>query len=59
MCFFAIEAMPSHKALLAEYASKSRSIKDLLVGNPILLWGLFEHGVPSEITLGEMDKLTV
>ena len=55
---FAIEAMPSHKALLAEYASKSRSIKDLLVGNPILLWGLFEHGVPREITLGEMDKLT-
>ena len=52
---FAIEAMPSHKAVLAECASQSRSIKDLLVSNPILLWGLFEYFVSSDITFGELD----
>ena len=54
----ALEAMPSHKARLAEYASKSRSIKDLLLSNPILLWGLCEYGFLNDITLDEIEALT-
>lgn len=55
---FALEAMPSHKARLAEYASKSDSARDLLLGNPILLWGLCEYGFLNDITLDEIEALT-
>ena len=53
----ALEAMPSHKALLAEYASKSRSIQDLLLSNPILLWGLCEYGFLNDLTVDEIEEL--
>ena len=54
----ALEAMPSHKARLAEYAAKSRSARDLLVSNPILLWGLCEYGFLNGISIGEIEELT-
>jgi len=54
----ALEAMPSHKAFLAEYAAKSSYVRDLLVSNPILLWGLCEYGFLNEITLDKIDALT-
>lgn len=54
----ALETMPSHKARLAEYASKSSSIKDLLLSNPILLWGLCEYGFLNDVTLDEIEALT-
>lgn len=54
----ALEAMPSHKAHLAEYASKSSSIKDLLLSNPILLWGLCEYGFLDDISVDEIEELT-
>ena len=54
----ALEAMPSHKARLAEYASKSSSINDLLLSNPILLWGLCEYGFLNDLTLDEIEALT-
>lgn len=54
----ALEAMPSHKARLAEYASKSRSIQDLLLSNPILLWGLCEYGFLNDLTVDEIEALT-
>ena len=55
---FALEAMPNHKARLAEYASKSRSIQDLLLSNPILLWGLCEYGCLNDVTFDEIEALT-
>ena len=54
----ALEAMPSHKARLAEYASTSHSIKDLLLINPILLWGLCEYGFLNDLTVDEIEALT-
>lgn len=54
----ALEAVPSHKARLAEYASKSNSVRDLLLSNPILLWGLCEYGFLNDITLDEIEALT-
>ena len=54
----ALEAMPSHKARLAEYASKSNPVRDLLLSNPILLWGLCEYGFLNDITLDEIEALT-
>ena len=54
----ALEAMPSHKALLAEYASKSNSVRDLLLSNPTLLWGLCEYGFMIDLTLDEIGELT-
>ena len=55
---FALEAMPSHKARLAEYASKSYPVRDLLLSNPILLWGLCEYGFLNDVTLDEIEELT-
>ena len=54
----ALEAMPSHKARLAEYASKSNPVRDLLLSNPILLWGLCEYGFLNDITHDEIEGLT-
>ena len=53
----ALETMPSHKARLAEYASKSSSINDLLLSNPIFLWGLCEYGFLDNISVDEIEEL--
>ena len=54
----ALDAMPSHKARLAEYASKGNSVRDLLLSNPILLWGLCEYGFLNDLTVDEIEGLT-
>ena len=54
----ALEAMPSHKARLAEYASKINPVRDLLLSNPILLWGLCEYGFLNDITHDEIEGLS-
>lgn len=54
----ALDAMPSHKARLAEYASQSYPVRDVLLSNPILLWGLCEYGFLNDLTVDEIETLT-
>lgn len=40
----ALERLPKHNARIASLAVKSEALRDLLVSNPFLLWGLCECG---------------
>lgn len=52
----ALERLPKHNARIASLAVKSEALRDLLVSNPFLFWGLCEYGdfTPEDMATAEM-----
>lgn len=52
-----LECLPSYRSALLSLAARHRSVCDLLIDNPLLLWATYYHAALTES--GEHDLLTI